>query len=203
MLRRLAMPLAWMVTLVVCAGSAFAVRDVVFPPLGESASRSLWEPRPVPSVGTAPSIRSTTSAERPLAPTVDAPAAAAGTEATAVEPTVETSGSDDPFSDQGALAWPAQQRSDDDASAPADSAPQTPTVTTSPDDDETTVTTVAGGHSSGGGSSGGTSTSVVTTTSAPEDTTTTDGGTDDTIEDQSGRTGSGPGGGGGSDDDLP
>lgn len=49
------MPLAWLAALSVCAASAFAVRDVVFPSLGPSAAPSMWEPRPTRTPTPAPS----------------------------------------------------------------------------------------------------------------------------------------------------
>ena len=59
LLRRGSMPLAWAITLGVCAASAFAVRDVVFPSLAPSASPSLWQPQPGDSTSSIGRVTST------------------------------------------------------------------------------------------------------------------------------------------------
>jgi hypothetical protein len=187
-LRRSTMPIAWCVTLLICAGSAFAVRDVLFPSLGEAAPRSLWEPRPTATSEPSP-IRSTTSAERP---------AAAAPADVVIEPTTSADAVDSsaPRAPAGSETWRGvdEPPSDSPWITPPSS---TPTVSTI-DDGHGTATTVASQRPPTT-----TTDASVSTTDSAQDTTTTDAATGDTITDQSGRRGTGPGGGGGSDDNTP
>ncbi|MFZ4720251.1 MAG: hypothetical protein ACOYMR_12550 [Ilumatobacteraceae bacterium] len=216
LLRRLVMPLGWAVALLLCAGSAFAVRDVLFPSLGESSARSVWEPRPSAGGEPAP-IRSTTSAERPTAAapagvvieTIDEPSSSIATSVSVASPrrTDRVSGrggrSSGVVAPTGNGSGTGSGTGGISADDPADVASNSPVPSPG--------TTAGGGRH--GDDSTVTSTPTapgVTTTTAGPVTTTTDAGvtttisatTGDTIADQTGRRGSGPGGGGGSDDNL-
>lgn len=205
-LRRSAMPFGWAIALLVCAGSAFAVRDVLFPSLGVSAARSVWEPRPATG-STAPIIRSTTSADRHTAAAPAGVVVEPTTESTAPEGSTGSSvaaggrvervvgngrGGDDSGTTSGGSGA-------DDGTTSNGSVPSPGTTAASGHDgDDSTVTSTPGGP-------GVTTTTdaKVTTTTDGGVTTTTDATTGDTIADQSGRRGSGSGGGGGSDDSTP
>ena len=179
--RRLTMPVAWMLTLGICAASAFAVRDVVFPQLGQSSAPALWEPRR--SEDTAPPLSamvSINSVEGPQ-PTDDVT-----TTATSV---VTTSSSDAPasVSTSGSTGKVTSSKG--------------PTVTTAPRTSAPSTTDDKGGASSSSAptSSSSPSSSAPSTT----DVTTTTAGSGDTIPDTTSVGGSGSGRGGDRHDPLP
>ncbi len=182
MLRRGSIPLAWAVTLGVCAASAFAVRDVVFPSLEPSASPSLWQPQPGDS--TSPTVQPGSTADRvdqstELSTTelVVPDTTAIATSVASQAPTSKTAGGTSVSSRRpsGGSATPATPTSKPPTSTSTPSSAPTTSIGGNGDDHATTTTT-----------GGGTSTSSPTTV-----TETTDPATTDTLPGDTGSSGSG------------
>ncbi len=199
MLRRSSMPMAWIITLTVCAGSAFAVRDVVFPSLAPSASPSLWQPQPGDS--TTSILRVTSTADRiaqsTALPTTElvVPVSEPGVDSVQDEsqsPATSSGRQSSGGSRNGATPMPTP---------PTTSKPQTSTSTAS----SGPTTSAAGDHATSTTTDGATSTSSpasATTVTATTDPGTTDPVTADTLPVNTGGT-SGSGRGGTIDDRHP
>jgi hypothetical protein len=176
------MPIAWVVTLAVCAGSAFAVRDVVFPSLSPSAAPSLWQPKPsdttVAGNGTTVPDRIDVGAGTVSVVVVTVPPV--GSDSSVPETSTVADGS------AGGLARPARQTNGSTSVTTVASSPGT----TAPGGDDHTGTTVPKT----------TNTTAHSTTSVSQ---TTNPDTGDTLPDDSGGGGSGSGRGGNGNDTLP
>lgn len=189
-LRRLTMPVAWLVTFGICAASAFAVRDVVFPQMGKSSAPALWEPRrsddTQPSLGVSPSINSVDGPQRTDAAT---------TTATTL---VTTSSSEAP-------APASSAGSGGGKSSTTKAGPGTTTPRTTVPRSTAPSTTVDDGDSTSTSSSVSPTSSTDPTSSGPStsDAPTTSDVTGGTIPDTTSGGGSGSGRGGDRHDPLP
>jgi len=185
-LRRLAMPVAWLVTFGICAASAFAVRDVVFPQMGKSSAPALWEPRrsddTQPSLGVSPSINSVDGPQRTDAATTTATTlvTTSSSEAPAPASSVGSGGGKSSTTKAGP-----------GTTAPRTTVPRTTTPSTTIDDDASSTSSPT---SSTDPTSSGPSTS---------DAPTTTDATGGTIPDTTSGGGSGSGRGGDRHDPLP
>jgi hypothetical protein len=182
------MPVAWVVTLGVCAGSAFAVRDVVFPSLSPSATPSLWQPKA--SDTTVSSGGVTTAPDRIDVDRTDTSTVFIGIADPTTESTAPEQASAGPTNAGGGSGRPARHSDDTTTTAGSSTSVSSP-GTTAP----------------GGGQHPGTTVPKSTTTTDPDTTTsvsqTTNPATGDTLPDDSGSGGSGPGRSGHPNDTLP
>ena len=181
------MPVAWVVTLGVCAGSAFAVRDVVFPSLSPSATPSLWQPKESDTTVTSAGI--TTSPDR-----IDVDRTKTTTVFVGVPgPTTEST------APQQASAGPTNAGN----GTPARHSDDATTTTTGSSPSVSSPGTTA----PGGGQHPGTTVPKPTTTTGPDTSSsvsqTTNPATSDTLPDDSGGGSSGPGRSGHTNDTLP
>ncbi len=176
------MPVAWVITLGVCAASVFAVRDVVFPSLGPSAAPSLWQPKP--SDTTAPSGGVTTVPDR-----LDVGTTISSVVAVSVVPADDTTATGEPAGSG------TGNTTNTDRLGGGGSRPTPSTTTPSPG------TTVPGGAQPGTTVPKSTSTTVAggSTTVSP----TTNPDTGDTLPDDTGGGGSGSGRGDHGNGTLP
>lgn len=179
------MPVAWLVTLGVCAGSAFAVRDVVFPSLSPSATPSLWQPKA--SDTTVSSGGVTTSPDR-----IDVDRTDISTVVVEVAgPTTESTAAEQASTGATSNGGRPARHSDDSATTVAPSTSVSSPGTTAP----------------GGGQHPGTTVPKPTTTTGPDTSTsvpqTTNPTASDTLPDDSGNGNSGPGRSGHPNDTLP
>lgn len=170
------MPVAWTLTLVVVAFSAFAVRDTVFPTLGHSATPSVWEPTPeatvpryteaglpgaaeVPGADTRPTVlvvdlpdgSSTSMAEQPVEPRsgefVVGPPYRGGSGTGSPSASTPSSSS----TPSGGTATPSPSTSSPSPSTTSVTGSSTPSSTTDP----STTDSIGGGQNGKGSGSGG------------------------------------------------